>query len=75
MMLHETMIEIARLGGGLDLDCSKNILFPDTMVAIAKAAADSGKRPTIIFRNVPTLFPDTAIKVVTAGQGCVVFAL
>ncbi len=75
MMLPTTMVEVARAGGGLDIDCSKTMLLPDTMVQIAQAAALSGKKPTIIFRNVSILLPDTAKKVAAAGQGCVIFAL
>lgn len=69
------MVDIARHGGGLDIDCSQRILMPEAMVEIAAAAAESGKRPTIIFRNMKMLLPDLATKVATAGQGCVIFAI
>ncbi|TIW97730.1 hypothetical protein [Mesorhizobium sp.] len=75
ILLPEVMIDIARNGGGLDIDCSQRILTPGTMVEIASAAAASGKRPTIIFRNLKILMPDVATKVASAGQGCVIFAI
>ncbi|MBE0563566.1 MAG: hypothetical protein IH622_22500 [Ochrobactrum anthropi] len=75
MMLPNTMIEVARAGGGLDIDCSKTILLPETMVQIAQAAAFSGKKPTIVFRNISILLPDTAKAVARAGDGCVIFAI
>lgn len=75
IMLPNTMISIARAGGGLDIDCSKTVLLPETMINIARAAAGSGKRPQITFRNLAVLLPDTALNVARAGDGCVVFAL
>ena len=75
ILFPEVMADIARHGGGLDIDCSERIITPDTMVQIASAAAASGKRPTIIFRNMKILLPDVANKVATAGQGCVIFAI
>jgi hypothetical protein len=71
----ELMVDIASNGGGLDIDCSARILHPDTMVQIAAAAASSGKRPTIIFRNMTILTPDVAIRIAKAGEGCVVFQI
>ncbi|MER8628513.1 hypothetical protein NKH55_01885 [Mesorhizobium opportunistum] len=75
ILFPEVMIDIARHGGGLDIDCSARILLPDIMVEIAAAAAASGKRPTIIFRNLKILAPDIANKIAAAGQGCVIFVV
>jgi len=71
--LPDTLINIASVGGGLDIDFSKSPILPDTMERIARAAASSGKRPIIIFRNARIL-PDTALNVAKLGDGCVVFA-
>ncbi len=75
MMMPDTMVAIAANGGGLDIDCSVQMVMPDTMKAIATAAARSGKKPTITFRNVEILMPDTAKQVAALGEGCVVFTI
>ncbi|MER9628909.1 hypothetical protein [Mesorhizobium sp. M0296] len=72
-MFPQTMIDTARAGGGLDIDLSKQVMFPQTMIDVAAAAAASGKKPTITFRNCKSVFPQTRIDVARAGQGCVVF--
>lgn len=73
MMLPDTMIAILRVGGSLDIDCSKIIMLPATMVSLAQAAASSGARVT--FRDVPILLPQTAVQVASAGRGSVTFAI
>ncbi|MBD9510014.1 hypothetical protein IB265_24880 [Ensifer sp. ENS10] len=73
--LPNSLIEIASNGGGLDIDCSERILLPETMIAIARAAAASGKKPTITFRNMTIMMPDVASRIAAAGQGCVVFVI
>lgn len=75
MMMPQTMERIARAGGGLDIDCSHQTVMPDTMERIAMAAAASGVKPTIIFRNLKILLPDTAERIAAAGQGCVMFTI
>lgn len=75
-MMPDALVAVARAGGGLDIDCTPpRLVTPDTMIAIAAAAASSGKRPTIVFRNMPMLLPDVAEKVAAAGEGCVVFVI
>lgn len=74
-LMPQTLIDIARAGGGLDIDCSERLLTPDTMVQIAAAAAASGQKPTITFRNLTMMMPDTAARISAAGQGCVVFVV
>lgn len=73
-MMPQTMIAVASAGGGLDINYATTPVMPQTMLDIAKAAAQSGKKPTIIFRNLPMITPQVAVEVATAGEGCVIFA-
>lgn len=75
MLFPETLIKIAALGGGLDIDCSERVLMPATYVQIASAAAASGVRPQITFRNFKALMPNTIEEIARAGQGCVTFVV
>ncbi|MDH0114063.1 hypothetical protein N7379_06195 [Rhizobium pusense] len=75
LIMPDALIAVAAAGGGLDIDCANRILLPDTMEKIARAAAASGKKPTITFRNVAILLPDVAKQIARAGQGCVVFVV
>lgn len=73
--LGNALVDIAAKGGGLDIDCSGHNLHLDTMIAIARAAAASGKKPIITFRNMAPFVPEIAIKIAAAGRGCVVFVI
>lgn len=74
-ILHSTMINVASAGGGLDIDCFERPMKVDTMVAIALAAAGSGKHPPIVFRNCERLPVDGMIRIAEAGEGCVTFVV
>lgn len=69
------MIDIAAAGGGLDIDCLGRPMKTEKMVEIALAAAGSGKRPQITFRNCDALLVDAMIRVSEAGDGCVTFVV
>ena len=72
IIMPQTFIQIVAAGGGMIIDLEKNILFPDTMIRIASAAAHSGAKVT--FRVGRTIvMPDTMVKVAVAGRGNVVF--
>lgn len=73
MLIPDTMIRILNQGGSLDIDCAKNVLLPDVMEDLATAAANGGAH--ITFRNDEQLLPETALRVVSAGQGMVTFAV
>lgn len=66
------LVKIAAAGGGLDVDCSAAGLNAQEMTKIAEAAADSGTKPSIVFRNY-NLNQVNMEKIAAAGKGCVVF--
>jgi len=75
LLMPDALIAVAAAGGGLDIDMSDRMMLPETMVKIAAAANASGKHPTITFRNMKLIMPDTAQQVAAAGGGCVVFVI
>lgn len=68
MLLPDTMKEIVRLGGGLDIDSGS--ILPGTAKEIARMAGSSGA--TVIFRN-PKWLPDTLKEVGRLSAGNVIF--
>lgn len=75
LLFPEAMIAVAAAGGGLDIDCSLDYIDADVMEQVAAAAAGSGKRPQIIFRNLTMLIPHVAERIAKAGDGCVIFVV
>jgi hypothetical protein len=69
----DTLLNIVRAGGGLDIDLAQSSYMPETLQNLAMVAARHPHRPRIIFRNC-SLMPDTMQKIALVGQGCVIFA-
>lgn len=65
----DEMIQIARAGGGFELDAA--VRTTDELVQIARAA--SGKGANVTFTGLATRTTDELIQIARAGKGCVIF--
>lgn len=68
MMMSNTMRDIVRLGGGLDIPAAS--IMADTAKDLARLAAHSGA--TLKFRN-PTWLSETLKDIARLGKGNVIF--
>lgn len=73
ILLPQTLLQIVRAGGSLVIDLKKQTLLPQTLVELARTAAESGA--TITIKNPNFLLPQTMIEIALAGKGKVVFEL
>ena len=71
-MIHpDSLKKIALAGGGFEISSAG--VTPNTLVDIARSAAQSGRRPQIVIRVESLLLDDTIIEIAKAGEGCVMF--
>lgn len=73
MLLPQTMLEIVKAGGGLIIDLKKQIILPQTLLMLARAAAVSGANITI--KNPNFILPQSLKTIALAGKGRVTFEL
>jgi hypothetical protein len=67
----DTLKRIALAGGGFEI--STVGMMANTLVDIARDAAQSGRRPQIVVRVESMLIADTMVEIAKAGEGCVMF--
>lgn len=73
ILLPQILLQIVQAGGSLVIDLKKQILLPQTLMELAKAAAASGA--TITIKNPNFLLPQIMVNIALAGRGKIVFEL
>lgn len=65
----DQLIRIVAAGGGVTINAGD--YFPEILIRIAAAAANSGA--TVIIKDASKLFPDIQVRIAVAGNGKVIF--